>query len=518
MNEEKSRGQNSVKNASVSLIYYVITNIFAFIMKMALTRFIGIEYTGLNSLLTNILGVLNIAELGLGVAVGYALYKPLAEKDYEKINEILCLYKYLYRIIALVIGVAGIFVTIFIDRFVTTSIAISEVRISFVLYLIATIASYLLTFLNVLPSADQRNYLVVRIQNNGKIIKNILQLISIVVLKSFYAWILIEIISSIIIYIYTNIKIKKQYSWYREKNNAKLKELLKKYKDIVKSTRDLVFHKIGGIIVYQTDIILVSYFGNLADSGIYSNYMLIYTLLTGVVEQAFNGIVASIGNLAVEKSRKEAFTVWKEIYSVMMFVTILFGFLFYQLANPFISVCFGGEYTLSEIIVLGIVINTMFRIIKNPIDKFKEAYGIFWDIYAPIVEAIINLVSSILLGMKFGILGIVLGTIISNIAITLIWKPYVIFKYAFKEKLIKFFVINLKYIFIGGIGVAISYLLMGLIHIEISNTILNLILLFIVNGLIGISVILILFMCDKFFRKTFKKYGKLVLNMFLIKK
>jgi len=510
--EQKTRSENSIKNASVALIYYIITNIFAFVMRMVLTRFIGIEYAGLNSLLINILGVLNIAELGLGVAVGYSLYKPLAEKDYEKINEILCLFKYLYKIIAIIIAIAGIFITIFIDSFVTSDIPLEEIRISFILYLIVTIASYLLTFLNVLPSADQRNYMVVKIQNNGKILKDILQILSIVILKNFYVWLLIEIISSIIIYFYTNIKIKKDYKWYKEDNTKSLKELLKKYKAIVKSTKDLIFHKIGGLIVYQTDIILISYFGTLTDSGIYSNYMLIYTMLTGVIEQAFNGITASIGNLIVEKSDKETFNIWKEIYVIMMFITILFGFLFYQLANPFISVCFGEEYILSSIIVLGIVINTMFRIIKNPIDKFKDAYGIFWDRYAPIIEAIINLVFSIWFGIKLGILGVVAGTIVSNIVITLCWKPYVIFKYGFKEKVSKFFIITFKYLIIGGIGILIAYLIINKIKINIVNSILNLIVLFAINGIVALIIIAGCYMCDKYFRETFKKYLFLVLK------
>ena len=511
--KQKTRSKNSIKNASIALIYYVITNIFAFVMRMALMRSIGIEYAGLNSLLTNIVGVLNIAELGLSVAVGYSLYKPLVEKDYEKINEILCLFKYLYRIVAIFITIVGIFITLFMDSFVTTNIDISEVRICFILYLIATVVSYLLTFLNILPSADQRNYIVVKIQNSGKILKDILQILSLVVLKNFYIWLLIEIISNIIIYIYTNIKIKKDYKWYKEDNNKSLNELLKKYKDIVKSTKDLIFHKIGGLVVYQTDIILISYFGTLIDSGIYSNYMLIYTLLTGVIEQIFNGITASIGNLIVEKDEKATFNIWKEIYVIIFCITILCGFLFYQLVNPFILVCFGEEYTLSNIIVLGIVINTMFRIIKNPIDKFKDAYGIFWDRYAPIVEAILNLIVSIVLGIKWGILGVVIGTVVSNIAITMCWKPYIIFKYGFKEKVSKFSLISFKYLLIGIIGITISYFIINLIKINIANSVLNLIALFVINGIISVIIILSCYMCDKYFREILRKYFSIIINM-----
>lgn len=306
MAEKTTRSRSSAKNAIVSLVYYFISNVFTFVMRTFLINNIGIEYAGLNSLLVSLIGMLNIAELGLSTAVGYSLYKPIAENDYQKMNEILCLYKYLYRIIAVVVGIVGIIITIFISSFVTTSINISEVRISFILYLAATVISYLLTFLNVLPSADQKNYLVVRIQSNGKIIKNILQLISIVVFKNFYIWLIIEILASATIYIYTNLRIKKLYEWYEPQKSLTFKELIGRYKDIVKRTKDLVFHKIGGLVVYQTDNILISKFDNLIGVGVYANYMTIYNLLTGLVEQAFMGITASIRKFDYRKNRKRS--------------------------------------------------------------------------------------------------------------------------------------------------------------------------------------------------------------------
>lgn len=513
MAEKITRSKSSAKNAMISLIYYFISNIFTFIMRTFLINNIGIEYAGLNSLLINIIGMLNIAELGLSTAVGYSLYKPIADNNYKKMNEILCLYKYLYRIIAVVIAIIGLIITLFISSFVTTNISINEVRISFLLYLVATVISYLLTFLNVLPSADQKNYIVVKIQNNGKILKNILQLASIVIFKSFYIWLVIEIISSIVIYIYTNIKIKKMYTWYEREKEVGFKELIKKYKDIVKRTKDLVFHRIGGLVVYQTDNILISKFDNLTGVGVYSNYMTIYTLLTGLIEQVFMGITASIGNLIIEKTPKEVYNIWKEMYVMMLFVTALFGFLFYKLANPFIAVWVGEEYMLSLSVVFAISINIMFRIIKNPIDRFKEAYGIFWDVYAPIAEALINLVFSIVLAMKFGLIGIVIGTIISNTIITFVWKPYIIFKHIFKEKLIKFFIINAKYIAIDLIGVFFSCIIMNFINFTFENKYVNLILMFVAYGLIAVVTILLCFMCDSFFRKTLKKYKNIILSM-----
>ena len=151
----------------------------------------------------------------------------------------------------------------------------------------------------------------------------------------------------------------------------------------------------------------------------------------------------------------------------MLFLTAIIGFLFYKLANPFVAAWVGEDLVLGLAIVFAISVNSMFWIIKNPIDIFKEAYGIFWDVYAPVIEAVINLVFSIVLALKFGLVGIIIGTIISNTCITFFWKPYVLFKNVFKEKLIKFFVITAKY--------------MGIALVRCSNNLFH-------NGICRISV------------------------------
>ncbi|MCI8620630.1 MAG: hypothetical protein HFJ50_02120 [Clostridia bacterium] len=217
--------------------------------------------------------------------------------------------------------------------------------------------------------------------------------------------------------------------------------------------------------------------------------------------------------MIIEKTEKEVYKIWKEIYVLMLFLTAIIGFLFYKLANPFVSVWVGEELVLALPIVFAISINTMFRIIKNPIDKFKEAYGIFWDVYAPIIEALINLVFSIVLALKFGLIGIVIGTIISNTCITFLWKPYVIFKHVFKEKLIKFFIITAKYMAIALIGVGISCFFMKFASFEFANKYIQLIMLFIVYGMISVVSITACFMCDSFFRKSIKKYTNIMINI-----
>lgn len=507
------RTQASSKNAITSLVFYFINSIFSFVSKTVFIQYLGIEYAGLNSLFTNVLGVLNIAELGLSTAVGYSLYKPLAENDTKTINEILKLFKYLYRIIAIVILIIGLIITLFLPYFVNSDISLIEIRSSFVLFLIATVISYLFTFLNVLPSADQKNYIVTKIQGIIKIIKCIIQLFAIVIFQNYYVWLFLEIGGNIIGYIYTNIVIKKKYSYYYDVKELKFRELLKKYKEIIQRVKDLFFHKIGGLVVNQTDNIIISYFCTLTTVGIYGNYILVFNLVAGIFEQAFSSITASIGNLIIKKGERETFKLWKELHILTVFLAIISCYLFYKLINDFIIVWIGKEYLLTNIVVFFITLNIMFKIIRQPIDKFKDAFGIFWDKQAPFMEAIINLIVSIVLAIKFGVLGVVIGTVVSNILIVAIWKPYVTFKYGFKEKFIEYIKLNIPLVMISILSIFSIDFIINFIEISINNAWLNLIITGIIYGIVVIIITFMFFVIYKPFRIAFFKYISIFKNL-----
>ncbi len=511
------RTEESSKNAFTSMLFYVINSIFSFISKTVFIQFLGIEYAGLNSLFTNVLGILNIAELGLSTAVGYSLYKPLAENDTKTINEILKLYKFLYRIIAIIILIIGLSITFFLPYMINTSIDIKQIKISYILYLISTVVSYLFTFLNVLPSADQKNYLVVKIQGIFKIIKNIIQLFAIIIFKNYYVWLVIEILGNILSYIYTNIIIKKKYEYYHENKEINFRDLLKKYKEIIIKVRDLFFHKIGGLAVNQTDNIVISYFCTLKDVGIYGNYITVFTLCVGIFEQAFSSVISSIGNLIIEKGEKETYKIWKELHILIVFATTVCCYLFYKLINNFISLWVGQEYVLSNAVVFAITLNIMFKIIKQPIDKFKEAFGIFWDKQAPFIEAVVNLVVSIILASKMGIIGVVIGTVTSNILITAIWKPYVVFKYGFREKFIEYIKLNIPLLVIACVSITIINYIINIINLSINASWAGLIITIIVYGIITFVISLLIFIFYKPFRMVFIKYITIFKNIILKK-
>lgn len=505
----------SSKNVIISLVFYVINCIFAFVSKSVFIYYLGIEYAGLNSFFTNVLGVLNIAELGLSTVVAYSLYKPIVENDTKTINEILKLFKYLYIIIAIIILVIGLIVTYFLPYMVNTNISLIEIRTSFILFLISTVVSYLFTFLNVLPIADQKSYIVTKIQGIIKIVKCIIQIFAIIIFQNYYVWLLLEIVGDIIGYIYTNQIIRKKYSYYYDNNTLKFKELLKKYKDVMQRIKDMFFHKIGGLVVDQTDNIIISYYCTLTTVGIYGNYILVFNLVVGIFEQAFSSITASIGNLIIKEGEKQSFKLWKELHILVVFLTSIFCYLFYKLINDFIIVWIGQEYLLTNVIVLFITLNIMFKIIKQPIDKFKEAFGIFWDKQAPFIEALINLSISIVLAMRFGVLGVVIGTVVSNIIIIAIWKPYVTFKYGFKERFIEYIKLNIPLVLVAMMSVFSLNFVTNYIAISINNGWLDLMVTAVIYGGLAVIINSIFFALYKPFRLAVIKYINIFKNLIL---
>lgn len=499
------RSKKTFINMIVSFSYFFINNIFSFVSKSIFIVYLGIEYSGLNAFLLNILGVLNLAELGISTSVGYALYKPLKDKNNEKIEEILYLFKKLYQFIGIFIFLIGIILSFFLDYLVTSDIPIYLIRMYFLLYLFSVLTSYFLTYTNVLPASDQKNYIVVKIQGNVKIVKNIIELVIVIIFSNYILWLVVEIMGNIFSYILCNIKVKNMYKDINFCNTFSIKKLLKKYTDIVENIKNLFFHQIGSLVVNQTDNIIISKFCDLVAVGKYTNYIYIYQLLTGCIDQVFNSITSSIGNLIVEdETNKKSYEIWKTIYCFCYFVAILFSFLFYSLSQDFVELWVGKENTLANVTILFISFNIFFRIIKSPTERFKVAYGIFQDRYAPFIEAIINLVFSLILVKKIGVSGVVLGTVISNICIIYFWKPYITFKEGFKKKYIKYLFISTKLMLIGLLGMIVSYKLITVINLSVF-TWLDLIIEFIVLSIVATVVHFLIFFANKDFRQSFKE-------------
>lgn len=431
------RKENTIKNIKFNLIFTVLLLVINFISRSVFIKFLGGDIAGFNTLILNLMSFLNVAELGVSIAITYSLYEPLSNNDFNKINDIMILFKYYYIKIATVIFILGSILGFLLRFFVKNQIPMNQAYLYYSLFLINTIIGYFFIYKQTLITADQKQYIVVTINNTIKIVKILVQILLLYIIKSYLLWIAIEIIFNIINLLISNLKIKKIYPEVNFRSEKDITTIKKEYSSILKSIRDVFCHKIASFIVYQTDGILISFFMSLKNTAIYGNYTMIINGVLNIFNSVIGSFTASIGNLISEKDDKKSFNIFKKLYMIDHFAAIIISFTLYYIIDEFINIWIGTGYIFDKSITFVLMINLYMQIARGTVENFKSSYGIFWDVWSPIVEGGINLVISYILVKNIGIIGLFIGTVISNIAIVILWKPYVLYRYGFK--------INIKY-------------------------------------------------------------------------
>lgn len=453
----ESRTAKSIKNSSVALIFYFIILILQFFSRKIFLNYLGAEVLGLNTTAQNLLGFLNIAELGIGTAVSYNLYRPIFEKDKETINNIVSIQGWLYRKIAYIVIISScVLMSFFPLIFAKAQVPIWYTYGSFIALLISSLLGYFVNFRQIILSADQKEYKVTYCIKGGMALKLIMQMIAIRYLSEGYVyWMLIEILSAFIISWMLNKTIKKEYPWLRPVA-AKGKMLSKQYPQIIIKTKQLFFHKIAGFVSSQTSSLIIYGYASLTLVASYGNYMLIILGVSSLMSALLNGINAGIGNLVAEgNSQKIKATFWKVTF-IRMWIASAICFTIYMTGDSFVSLWVGEQFILPQSTFIVLITNA-FIMMSRTNDAFLAAYGLYQDIWAPIVEAALSLGLSILLGYYWGLTGILTGVLISSLVIIYSWKPYFLYKKGFKEKLDEYIWKYVKYISI----ILISFFICG---------------------------------------------------------
>lgn len=451
------RREKALKNIKISFIFYFITIIFSFISRSYFIKLLGADITGFNNLIISLLGFLNIAELGVAMAITYALYEPLRNKDYDRLNEIMVLFKFYYIRIGKFIFIGGIILSFALNLFVKNQIPLTSAYIYYYLFLINSSLSYFFSYKEALISADQKQYITTIINNTTKVIKTIIQIILLIYTKSYLIWLIIELVANIIYWILITKKVNELYPYISFKSDKDIKDIKSENKFIVKAIKEVFFHKIAAFIVNQTDSILISLFLTLKQTAIYGNYMMIVNNVSSLIGTVMNSFKGSVGDLVAENNKEKTYSVYKQLYIVDNVLGIIISFSVYKVINYFMVLWVGQEYIFDMNIVLVMLINLYIQIARSSTEKFKESYGIFWDVWAPVIEGAINLVISLFLIKKMGIIGLFIGTLISNITVVLLWKPYVVYHYGLNVKFFEY------------IKIATNVLVNNIIIISLSN-------------------------------------------------
>lgn len=433
-----SRTVNSLKNTGISLSVQIACILISFIGRTVFIKQLNIEYLGINGLFSNILTILSLAELGVGTAITYMMYKPIADNDTEKIAALNNLYRQVYNCIGLFIVLVGLSLTPFITSFIKELPKIEEnIHIIYALYVLNTSMSYFFTYKRSLLIAYQKEYVNNKNVLQFTLLKEVSLILILFTVRSYYIYIVVQVIVTFL----SNIAISyKSNRLFPEVVNLKPTKIPRnEIKVIVKNTMAMVCHRIGSVVVSGTGNMFISYYVGIAMVGIYSNYVLISTSACMIIAKAVNSITASFGNLVATADTDKVYNIFRKIYFMNFTLAYFIAIFFFALVDPFIAVWIGSEYFLDKISVLLIAVNSIFfNLLRIPSQMAINAYGLFWQIkWKSIIEALINLAMSFLFTAYFGlgIKGILLSMLLSNIATNLWWEPYVAFKYGFKMPL-----------------------------------------------------------------------------------
>ncbi|WP_162146928.1 lipopolysaccharide biosynthesis protein [Acholeplasma granularum] len=439
-----SRLDYSIKNTKYALIGQIISLLVSFITRTVFIQYLGNEYLGVSGILSNIMSIMSLAELGIGASIIYGLYLPLKENDHEKIKSLIKLYKITYRIIAIFILLLGIVLLPFINLIVNVDQSFDNLSFYFMLFVLNTSFSYLLAAKKSLIMADQKKYITTLYKYSFYIILNLVQIFILVTFKDFTLFLVMQILFTLLENYVVSKKANKLYPYLLDSDVDKLSN--EETKLIYKNSLAMFGHKLGGIVVGATDNLLITQFIGITLVGVYSNYLLVISAFNVFGSLFFTSVISSIGNLGAEENKEKLLKVFYRLLFINFIYYSISALGLFLLFNEFILLWIGPEFLMNRFTVSIIIIIYFVNGMRKTTLSFRDALGLFWqDRYKPIIESIINLLASLLLVYYIGIDGIFLGTLISLLT-TCFWiEPLVLYKY-FNVSIINYFKVYFKYV------------------------------------------------------------------------
>ena len=500
----KSRIQNSILNIVTGLGGYIINTVLGFVCRIVFIRCLTAEYLGINGLFTNILTMLSLAELGNGNAIIFALYKPLATNDESKIASLMRFYTKAYKIIGVVVGIFGLCMIPFLGIVIKNPPNIKEnLYIIYLIYLFNTSSSYFFSYKSSLIMADQKNYIVTGLNYIITTLQSMVQMVYLLITREYMGYLIIQTIGIFTYNLIISHVANKQYPYIRNRDILPLDK--KERKSLTSNIKALTIWKLSGLLVNNTDNIIITYFSGLVTVGLSSNYTLLSTTLSSLLNQIFNGITASVGNYNAIESNNKKVQLFNNInlLNFWLFGWATIGII--VLSEDIVKLCFGANYVLPFNIPFIIGINFYMVGMQDAVWTYKNTMGLFRQgRYLLIVTAALNLIFSILLGNKWGLFGILLATSISRLVTNIWYDPYVVFKYGlnispkiYYKKYIYFFIILM-------ITLLVNVYLCSIIHF---NNLLNLVDKFLICIIVPNLIFLTIF-----YKKEEFKYFLQILN------
>lgn len=499
--------KKSFLNVGVSLIFKVLTLIGGIVIRRFLIEFAGDEINGLNSLYVSIVGFLSIAELGVGSAIVYCMYKPIVDGDENKVSALYGLFSKLYFIIGIIVFVIGCCVVPILPYIATGySGDLLKLYLTFILFLISVVLTYFYSAKISLINAYKNNFVTTIILSSGLLLQYVLQIVALYVTQSFILYLICAIVAASVQWVITEVVTRKMYRTII-KNKQSIDVETKK--DVVKNAKAVFMHKIGNILVNSADSIIISMFIGVVLLGKYNNYTIIVSSMVGVITLFFSPLTSIIGHTFLMEDKNAIKKYFNFFHTFNFIVGVIFFLGYYATIDNLVTLCFGSNLELDKNISFIITLNYFIQYMRQATLLFRDATGTFYnDRWKPLIEGVLNIALSIglvflfgyLFGEDFAVVGVIVPTIITNLAISHIVEPYVFYRYALKDKVAKYYFRNYIYIFVFSLALVVLHFCLQ----SYSNQWKELFL----NGLISLAISFVICIIVAFMDKDFRHYFK----------
>lgn len=451
------RTKNSIRNILVSFLSYLIILVGSFVTRKIFANILGLKMVGIEGMFLNVVSALSIVELGLGLGIVYKLYKPIAQKDWEQVSVILCFLRRAYCIISLIILISGVSVSYFVVRPIQEDFSKIWLIKIFILYILDIICSYLYSHKRSMFIADQKNYVNNLVHIAVQIVMYVLQIVMLILFKSFELYLIIKILCRILESLIISYRFNKKYNFINLKTKSFMSEIEKK--DLFKNIRAMLVHKISAYGATSASSLIIAYYVNLTQNGIYYNYILIVNAITTVTNEIFNSITASFGNLLSTSDNKNKIY---ENFNVLYFLNFLiysFGTsAFVCVITPFINLWTGLGTEFNLFTTVSIAGYLYIYGIRQSIGMVKAGAGIYDpDKYTSLMGALVSILTSFLLVDTMGVSGVMIGNITGILSASYWTQPYLVYHNVFKKEVKYYHYKFILYTIITSLYVYICY-------------------------------------------------------------
>lgn len=460
-----NRTKNASRNISYGLLFNIYQLLMVFIVRTIMIKTIGIDYIGINSLFTSILQVLNLAELGVGSAIVYSMYKPIAEEDTETICALMNLYKKYYRIIGVIILIVGLGILPYISYFINGDIPNGiNLYLIYLLNLMNTVSTYwLFAYKNSLFIAHQRSDVSNKVNLVVRTFQYVSQILVLVYLRNYYLYLIIFIISQITVNCLVAKQANSKFPAYVAKGNLPKKEIKKINKRVI----SLFTSKVGEIILSSSDTIVISSFLTINILSVYSNYGYIATSVLSIVSILFSSVLAGVGNALIVDTLENNKILFNKILFIVMWLAGIVCCLMLCLYQPFITFWIGNEYTIDFTLVIIIVVTQYIRIINQFYILYRDAAALWEkDRLRPFISTMFNLFLNIATVTFIGLYGVLLSTTFSILFVGFPLLMFKVNKYVFHAKKTENLLLLVQYAFVTFFSILIIYKVTSYIFIE----------------------------------------------------